>query len=78
MLQHYFHIRLQAKQAAIRALEAQGAAPVLPEQGRRTGQSMEQTGKATPPNPLKTQSGPAWIRTRDRRIMSPNWATYPK
>ena len=71
MLQHYSHIRSQAKQAAIRAIEEQAPSPNLPEQGQRTGQSGEPGNGATLPNLQKTKSGPAWIRTRDQRIMSP-------
>jgi integrase len=39
MLEHYSHIRLQAKQAAIRALEEQTIDPNLSEHGQRNGQS---------------------------------------
>ena len=37
-LQHYPHIRTQAKQAAIRALEEQATETVLPEHGQRNRQ----------------------------------------
>jgi hypothetical protein len=39
MLQHYSHIRSQAKQAAIRTLEEQEIQSNLLEHGQRTGQS---------------------------------------
>ena len=71
MLQHYSHIRSQAKQAAIRAIEEQATGPNLPEEGQRTGQSGEQADGAALPNLLETKGGPARIRTWDRRIMSP-------
>ncbi len=70
MLQHYSHIRSQAKQAAIRAIEEQATSPNLPEQGQRTGQCGEQAGGAAQPNSPETKGGPARIRTWDRRIMS--------
>src|SRR5271156_2781269 len=38
MLQHYSHIRSQAKQAAIRSLEEPAIQPNLPEHGQRIGQ----------------------------------------
>jgi integrase len=41
MLQHYSHIRSQAK-AAIRALEEQAIEPILREHGQRNGQSVKQ------------------------------------
>jgi hypothetical protein len=42
MLQHYSHIRSQAKQAAIRALEEHAIEPTLREHGQRNGQSEKQ------------------------------------
>jgi hypothetical protein len=42
MLQHYSHIRSQAKLAAIRALEEQAIEPILREHGQRNGQSVKQ------------------------------------
>jgi hypothetical protein len=37
MLEHYSHIRSQAKQSAIRCLEDQASAPVLEEAGQEIG-----------------------------------------
>jgi integrase len=37
MLEHYSHIRSQAKQSAIRCLEDQASAPVLEEAGHKIG-----------------------------------------
>jgi len=71
MLQHYSHIRSQAKQAGIRALEEQPIQANLPEHGQRNEQSGEQADDAAEANLLKSNGGPAWIRTRDQRIMSP-------
>ena len=71
MLQHYSHIRSQAKQVAIRALEEDAIQPVLPKHGQRIGQSGEQADDAAVPNSLKTNGGPGRIRTYDQRIMSP-------
>jgi len=70
MLQHYSHIRSHAKQAAMRTLEEQSAEPVLPEHGQRNGQSAERAEDAGEANCLKTNGGPARIRTWDQRIMS--------
>ena len=71
MLQHYSHIRSQAKQAAIRTLEEHAIEPVLPEHGQRNGQGGENISNNAEPNLLKTNGGPARIRTWDQRIMSP-------
>jgi Phage integrase family len=43
MLQHYSHIRSQAKQAAIRTLEDQTNERILPQHGQRIGQSNRDT-----------------------------------
>jgi hypothetical protein len=71
MLQRYSHIRSQAKQAAIRTLDEQGIHSNLLEHGQRTGQSGGHAGETVCANLLKTNSGPARIRTWDQRIMSP-------
>lgn len=71
MLQHYSHIRSQAKQAAIAALEQDAIQPVLNEHGQRIGQSGKNTDNIERSNSLKTNSGPGRIRTYDQRIMSP-------
>ena len=67
MLERYSHIRSQAKQAAIQALEQDAVAPILQVTGHKIGHS----GGRTEANSLKTSSGPARIRTWDQRIMSP-------
>jgi integrase len=71
MLQHYSHIRSQAKQAAIRTLEDQAGEPILPEHGQRIGQSSRDAQDETEANSLETNGGPGRIRTYDQRIMSP-------
>jgi len=71
MLERYSHIRSQAKQAAIRCLEEQVSAQVLEETGHRIGHSPTVANDEQTANSLKTVGGPAWIRTRDQRIMSP-------
>jgi hypothetical protein len=71
MLDRYSHIRSEAKQAAIQALDGQAIAPILNESRysfRYTPQSEQAAQKA---NSLKTNGGPARIRTLDQRIMSP-------
>jgi integrase len=71
MLEHYSHIRSQAKQAAIRCLEEQASTPVFEETGHRIGHNPETSGEQEEAKSLKTVGGPARIRTWDRRIMSP-------
>ena len=71
MMERYSHIRSQAKQAAIQTLDEQAIAPVLEERRysfRYSRRNEEQTDDA---NSLKTNGGPARIRTWDQRIMSP-------
>src|SRR3984957_8413705 len=70
MLEHYSHIRSHAKQAAIRCLEEQPAEPVLEVSRHKTGHSDASEEIAADAKSLETVGGPAWIRTRDRRIMS--------
>ena len=72
MLEHYSHIRSQAKQAAIRCLEEQPSAPLLEETGHKIGHSPASEGKPTKANSMETIGGPARIRTWDQRIMSPS------
>ncbi len=71
MLQHYSHIRSQAKQAAIRALDEQAIHPNLPEHRQRIRQSGEQGESDDKAKSLEINGGPARIRTWDQRIMSP-------
>ena len=61
MLQHYSHIRSQAKQAAIRTLEDQANDPVLPEHEQRIGQSGRNTQHEAEAKLLETTGGPARI-----------------
>jgi hypothetical protein len=71
MLERYSHIRSQAKQAAIQALDEQAITPVLDERRYKIRYSRhddEQMGEA---NSLETNGGPGRIRTYDQRIMSP-------
>ena len=61
MLERYSHIRSQAKQAAIQALEQGAIEPNLQTTGHKIGHSdasKDSTGEA---NLLKTYSGPARI-----------------
>jgi integrase-like protein len=71
MLEHYSHIRSQAKQAAIRCLEEQPNTPDLQETGHRIGHSGASEQIPAEANSMETNGGPARIRTWDRRIMSP-------
>ncbi len=71
MLEHYSHIRSQAKEAAIRCLEEQAGAPVLEETGHKIGHNPETASEQGDAKSLKTVRGPARIRTWDQRIMSP-------
>jgi integrase len=71
MLEHYSHIRSQAKQAAIRCLEEQASELFFEETGHKIGHSGAVADTAEQANSLKTNGGPARIRTWDRRIMSP-------
>ena len=71
MLERYSHIRSKAKQAAIQALEHGAIEPNLQATGHRIGHSDANTGREGNANSLKTNGGPARIRTWDQRIMSP-------
>jgi integrase len=71
MLERYSHIRSEAKQAAILALEQQPIEPILGEPGHKNGHSDATSDAHTQANSLKTNGGPARIRTWDQRIMSP-------
>jgi integrase len=57
--------------AAIRALKEYAIEPILSGHGQRNGQSDAKTNSAAAAISLKTNSGPARIRTWDQRIMSP-------
>jgi integrase len=61
MLQHYSHIRSQAKQAAIRAIEEKAVEPNLSEHGQRNGHSGENGPIETHAKLLETNGGPARI-----------------
>ncbi|HEY1470884.1 MAG TPA: tyrosine-type recombinase/integrase [Candidatus Acidoferrum sp.] len=61
MLEHYSHIRSQAKQAAIRCLEEQASTPVLGEAGHNIGHSRETANVQSADNLLKRNGGPARI-----------------
>jgi len=71
MLERYSHIRSQAKEAAIHALEQPAIEPVLGETGHKNGHSGAAGDSAPTAKSLKTVGGPARIRTLDQRIMSP-------
>ena len=71
MLERHSHIRSQAKQGAIHALEERAEEPALEQTGHKTGPSDAIADTPEEGKPLKTNGGPAWIRTRDQRIMSP-------
>ena len=61
MLEHYSHIRSQAKQAAIRCLEEQASAPVLEEGGHKNGHNLNTTSEREDAKSLKAVGGPARI-----------------
>lgn len=61
MLEHYSHIRSQAKQAAIRCLEEQPSTQVLEETGHKIGHNPEMTSEQEEAKSLKTIGGPARI-----------------
>ena len=61
MLERYSHIRSQAKQAAIRALEEHSNPPVLDETGHKNGHNSETTGKPESANSLEVNGGPSRI-----------------
>ncbi len=71
MLERYSHIRSQAKQAAIQALEQQPIEPIFAAIGHKIGHTGASADADTQANSLKTNGGPARIRTWDQRIMSP-------
>jgi hypothetical protein len=71
MLERYSHIRSQAKQAAIQALERGAVEPNLRATGHKIGHTETNTRGAEIGNSLKINGGPARIRTWDQRIMSP-------
>ena len=71
MLERYSHIRSQAKQAAIQALEQSAVEPILNAAGHKIGHIQESAGAGVDANSKKTKSGPGRIRTYDQRIMSP-------
>jgi hypothetical protein len=71
MLERYSHIRSQAKQAAIQALEHGAIEPDLQATGHKIGHTAAKTSEVGNGNSLKTNGGPARIRTWDQRIMSP-------
>jgi integrase len=61
MLERYSHIRSQAKQAAIQALEQLYIEPILREAGHKNGHSDASANPDTQPNSLKRNGGPARI-----------------
>jgi integrase len=63
MLERYSHIRAQAKQAAIQALEQPPIEPILLEVGHKNGHTKADANVRTEANLLKTVGGPARIRT---------------
>jgi hypothetical protein len=70
-LERYSHIRSQAKQAAIQALEERAGESLLGQRGHKIGHSDAISGASEGANLLETIGGPARIRTWDQRIMSP-------
>jgi integrase len=61
MLEHYSHIRSQAKQAAIRTLEDQAIEPILQAAGHKNGHNPESGQSVLRANLLQTNGGPARI-----------------
>ena len=71
MLERYSHIRSEAKQAAIQALEQPPIQPLFQETGHKSGHTDAAANCGETAKSLKTVGGPARIRTLDQRIMSP-------
>ena len=71
MLERYSHIRSEAKQAAIQALEQQPIEPILGEIGHKIGHSDASRDRTAEAKSLKRSGGPGRIRTYNQRIMSP-------
>lgn len=63
MLERYSHIRSQAKEAAIQALEQPAIESILGETGHKNGHSGVARDDAPTAKSLKTVGGPARIRT---------------
>jgi hypothetical protein len=61
MLERYSHIRSEAKQAAIEALEQKPIEPILRETGHKNGHSDATWDAHTQANSLRTNGGPARI-----------------
>ena len=61
MLERYSHIRSEAKQAAIEALEQQPIEPIFGETGHKNGHSGATSDAHTQANSLRTNGGPARI-----------------
>ena len=61
MLEHYSHIRSQAKQAAIRCLEEQASTPILEVTTCKNYYSPESAGECEQPKSLQTNGGPSRI-----------------
>jgi integrase len=71
MLERYSHIRSEAKQAAIQALEQRSTVRIFDATGHKTGHSGAAAESDSSAKSLETNDGPARIRTLDQRIMSP-------
>ena len=70
MMERYSHIRSQAKQAAIETLNEHAITPVLGERRYNFRYKPQNEEPVEDSSSLKTNSGPARIRTWDQRIMS--------
>jgi integrase len=71
MLERHSHIRSEAKQAAIQALDGRAIAPILKEHRYSFRYTSEPASGSPEAKSLETNGGPARIRTLDQRIMSP-------
>ena len=71
MLERYSHIRAEAKQAAIQALEQAAIEPPLGATGHKIGHTDAGTDETVEAKPLERNGGPSRTRTCDQRIMSP-------
>ncbi len=71
MLEHYSHIRSQAKQAAIRCLDEQASTPILEEAGHKIGHSEKTESEEDSANSLKIFGAPRRNRTYNLWIKSP-------
>ena len=72
VMEKYSHLRSKVKQSAIQTLDQQAIpAPNLGHESYVFAYVSRDSNGSVEGNSHKTNGGPAWIRTRDQRIMSP-------